>query len=85
MNTTNYKSCLEAMKQSSQATIKYLVEMYHQAETSEEKKLIREAYIEQLCLMAYAHFNLAWLREPDVFKHYPNNTGERESKYGDTY
>ncbi len=84
MENMNYKRCLETMKESSQAVITRLVELYREAQTDEEKELIREAHIQQLCLMAYAHFNLAWLREPNVFKHYPGDTGERESIYGDT-
>lgn len=73
-----YKRCLEKMKTSSKRTIKLLIKMHRQAKDPAYKALIEEAHRVELDRLAYAHFNLAWLKHPETMKHYPRKPEERE-------
>lgn len=73
-----YKRCLEKMRASSKRTIKLLIKMHGKATDPAYKALIEEAHKKELEHLAYAHFNLAWLKHPDVMKHYPRTWEERE-------
>lgn len=78
LNKSNYKRCLQKMKTSSKRTIRVLKKMHERANNEEEKQLIEEAHKVELSRLAYAHFNLAWLNNPDVFKHYAKDIEESE-------
>lgn len=84
INRSHYKRCLEKMRTSSKRTIRLLKKMHAQAKTEEEKQLIEEAHAAELSHLAYAHFNIAWLKKPDIMKHYPATEGEREGANNDT-
>lgn len=79
-----YKRCLEKMRTSSKRTIRTLKKLHARATDPTYKELIEEAHRVELSHLAYAHFNLAWLNNPDVFKHYPAETGESEGTGNDT-
>ena len=78
LNKSNYKRCLQKMKTSSKRNVKTLIKMHQRAKSEEEKRLIEEAHKVELSHLAYAHFNLAWLNNPDVFKHYAKDVEESE-------
>lgn len=69
-NKAAYKRCLEKMKSGSKRTIRLLKKMHERAQSQDEKQLIEEAHLQELNRLAYAHFNLAWLKNPEVFNHY---------------
>ena len=83
LNKSSYKRCLEKMKSSSKRTIRLFKRMYERAQTEEEKQLIKEAHATELNRLAYAHFNLAWLKNPEVFNHYGKIEEEQEGAEND--
>lgn len=78
-----YKRCLQKIKSSSKRTLRELRKLHKKATDPAYKELIEEAHKVELSRLAYAHFNLAWLDKPDVFKHYPAGAGESEGAEND--
>ena len=65
-----YKRCLEKMRNKSKKSIKLILKVRDRAADPGELKLLEEAYMVELQHLAYAHFNLAWLKNPGIMKHY---------------
>lgn len=83
-NRSTYKRCLEKMKTSSKRTIRTLIRLHNKTTDPTYRELIEEAHRVELNRLAYAHFNLAWLKNPDKMKHYPAAAGESEGAQDDT-
>ena len=83
-NKSAYRRCLEKMKANSVAMLRLIKRMYHRVNDPEQKKLIEEAYANEMEHLAYAHFNIAWLDHPDIMHHYPAKCEEREGANDDT-
>ena len=75
---TAYKRCLQKIKSSSKRTLRELRKLHKKATDPAYKELIEEAHKVELSRLAYAHFNLAWLKHPETMKHYPRKPEERE-------
>jgi hypothetical protein len=80
LNRSNYKRCLEKLKTRYKRNIRTLLRIREQTTDPDYIKLIEEAHQRELENLAYAHFNIAWLNNPDVFKHYPANIKNEESE-----
>lgn len=71
---TAYKCCLMKMRSSSKHLLRVLKRMYERTTDPAYRQLIDEAYQVELKHLAYAHFNIAWLKYPDKMNHYPKDT-----------
>lgn len=83
-NKEVYRQCLEKMKTRSKRNVKMILELRAKASDQEELKLLEEAYFQELHHLAYSHFNLAWLKYPEIMKHYAADLTESEGTDNDT-